>query len=61
MQLASSASMYGDWRTTFRYEERMAAVTAADVRRVVQRYLTAENRTVATLVKAAAPAPASGG
>jgi predicted Zn-dependent peptidase len=51
MQLASSASLYGDWRTTFRYEERLTAVTAEDVRRVAARYLTAPNRTVATLVK----------
>jgi predicted Zn-dependent peptidase len=58
LQLAGSASMYGDWRTTFHYEERMAAVTADDVRRVAARYLTSENRTVATLVKT--PTPAAG-
>jgi predicted Zn-dependent peptidase len=60
MQLASSASLYGDWRTTFRYEERMAAVTAEDVRRVAARYLTEANRTVATLVKTPTPAAEPG-
>ena len=58
LQLAGSASLYGDWRTTFRLDERMAAVTPEDVQRVVRRYLRADNRTVATLVKA--PTPAQG-
>ena len=39
---------------------QVQAVTAADVRRVAQRYLTAENRTVATLVKAPTPAAEPG-
>ena len=50
LQLAGSASLFGDWRTTFLLEERMAAVTAADIQRVARVYLTSENRTVATLV-----------
>ena len=54
LQLASSASLFGDWRTTFRLEERMVAVTAGDVQRVAATYLTEENRTVATLVPIAA-------
>ena len=57
LQLAGSASLFGDWRSTFRFEERMAAVTANDVRRVAARYLRADNRTVATLLRTAAPAP----
>ena len=58
LQLAGSASLYGDWRTTFGFEERMTSVSAEDVRRVAARYFGAENRTVATLVNA--PAPAAG-
>jgi predicted Zn-dependent peptidase len=59
LQLANSASLFGDWRTTFGLEERMAAVTAEDVQRVVRTYLRTENRTVATLVKTPPPAQAS--
>lgn len=51
MQLADSQSLFGDWRTTFRFEERLAAVSAEDVKRVIRAYLRDENRTVATLVK----------
>ena len=57
LQLAGSASLYGDWRTTFGLEERMSAVTAEDVRRVARTYLTQENRTVATLVPTAPETP----
>ena len=49
-QLSSSASLLGDWRETFRYAERVAGVTADDVRRVAAAYLTPENRTVAVLL-----------
>ena len=59
LQLANSASLFGDWRTTFGLEERMAAVTAEDVQRVVRTYLRKENRTVATLVKTPPPARTS--
>jgi predicted Zn-dependent peptidase len=48
-QMVASASLYGDWRETFRFPDRLAAVTAEDIRRVAARYLTAANRTVATL------------
>jgi predicted Zn-dependent peptidase len=49
-QLVESESLYGDWRETFRYSRRLDAVTPADVRRVVARYFTQDNRTVATLL-----------
>jgi len=50
-QLSASASNFGDWRTTFGFTDRLAAVEAEDVRRVTERYFTLEHRTVATLVR----------
>ena len=50
-QLAESVSLFGDWTETFRFSERLRAVTAEDVRRMARLYLTEQNRTVATLVK----------
>lgn len=52
-QLAESATKYGDWRATFRLGRRLQAVGPHDLRRVVRRYFTRENRTVATLVRPA--------
>ncbi|MEX0979872.1 MAG: pitrilysin family protein [Gemmatimonadota bacterium] len=49
-QLAGSASLYGDWRTTFQLAERYQAVQPEDIRRVVEAYFTRENRTVGTVV-----------
>jgi len=51
LQLAESAALLGDWRETFRLSQRIRAVRAEDIQRVVQRYFTASNRTVATLVR----------
>ena len=51
LQLASSVTHYGDWRTTFERTARLYDVQPADVQRVVQTYFTRDNRTVATLVK----------
>lgn len=48
-QLAESASLFGDWRETFRVTERFLALGAEDVRRVAMQYLVESNRTVATL------------
>jgi predicted Zn-dependent peptidase len=48
-QIAESTTLTGDWRDTFRLAERIGGVSAEDVRRVAARYLTRENRTVATL------------
>jgi predicted Zn-dependent peptidase len=50
-QLASSASLTGDWRETFRASARLQEVDAEDIRRVVAAYFTESNRTVATLVR----------
>jgi predicted Zn-dependent peptidase len=61
-QLAGSASLHGDWRTTFRLADRLQEVEAEDVQRVARLYLTRANRTVATLVRPhAAAGPAADG
>lgn len=52
VQMADSESLLGDWRETFRSAQRLAEVTADDVRRVAGAYFDASNRTVATLVSA---------
>ena len=54
-QLVESAALFGDWRETFRQPELVHAVTPDDVRRVARTYFSAENRTVATLVRGARP------
>jgi predicted Zn-dependent peptidase len=48
-QLAESASLWGDWRETFRGAERLRGISAEDVRRAAARYLVPTNRTVAVL------------
>ncbi len=48
-QLAASASLWGDWRDTFRLTTRLQEVKAEDIQRVVRAYLLSENRTVAIL------------
>jgi len=59
---------FGGWQHVNEEEKLINAVTAADVQRVAKKYLTANNRTVATLIpdKSAqdatgAPAAAGGG
>lgn len=54
-QLVESEALFGDWRETFRQPALVHAVTPDDVRRVARTYFTAENRTVATLVRGARP------
>jgi len=44
-------SLLGDWRETFRYAEKLRAVSSEDVRRLAAEYLVTSGRTVATLVK----------
>jgi predicted Zn-dependent peptidase len=58
LQIAGSASFYGNWQETFSYPRRIQEVTPEDIQRVVRRYFRKEFRTVATLVK---PDEAGGG
>ena len=50
-RLAGSEATYGDWRAGFRLDRRLAEVRPQDVSRVVDTYLTPENRTVVSLVR----------
>ncbi|MSR23307.1 MAG: insulinase family protein [Gemmatimonadetes bacterium] len=54
-QLASSQSIWGDWRETFSLQDRMRRVDAEDIVELVERYLTPERRTVAILHRREAP------
>ncbi len=54
--LLGQYEILGDWRLIDRYVPAINAVTADDVQRVAKKYLTASNRTVATLE----PLPTSG-
>jgi predicted Zn-dependent peptidase len=49
-ELGHAQAMAGDWRHLLESRKRLKAVTADDVLRVVNSYLTAENRTVATML-----------
>jgi len=53
IQVAQSASLFGDWKQTFSFTREMGAVTPGDIQRVVREYFRDDQRTVATLVKAA--------
>lgn len=55
-QLVTYQTLTGDWRELFRYVDRMAAVTKADIRRVAGEVFRPDNRTVARLENEAAPA-----
>lgn len=48
--LANAEVLLGDWRATFDQLQRVEAVTAADVQRVANTYLTRRNRTVGEIV-----------
>jgi predicted Zn-dependent peptidase len=54
LQLAQSASLYGNWEWTFSFNRAMQAVTPEDVRRVVRRYFREDRRIVAILERSAA-------
>lgn len=47
--LANAEALAGDWRYVDTERERLKAVTAADIARVVKTYFTSENRTVGYL------------
>ena len=49
--LSYGQSLFGDWRTLTERLKSYEKVTAEDVRRVANKYFTAHNRTVATLVR----------
>jgi predicted Zn-dependent peptidase len=48
--LANAEVLLGDWRAAFDQLARVEAVTAADVQRVANTYLTRRNRTVGEIV-----------
>jgi predicted Zn-dependent peptidase len=50
-QLALYQTVAGDWRYVLKSRDNIAAVTAADIQRVANQYLTKSNRTVGVLVK----------
>lgn len=52
-RVGMAASRRGDWRDLLRDNERRKAVTADDIMRVAETYLTEENRTVGWLVETA--------
>ncbi len=51
VQVANSATLFGDWRVTFDFTDRLLGVTPEDIQRVIGEYFPPESRTVATLVK----------
>jgi zinc protease len=57
--LGSYEIFFGDYRRLFSVAEVYSKITAADVRRVAQKYFTEKNRTVATLIPEQEEAQAS--
>ena len=58
-QLAFYEGIAGDWRYILGWRENMYKITPEDIMKVASTYFTKSNRTVGTLVKKAAEAPAS--
>ena len=54
-RLGNAWALTDNWRTVFSDQDKLAAVTAEDVRGVAQRYLLSGRRTVASLVRDGAP------
>ena len=55
IHLATSELLYDDWKAAFTWLEQAMAVSADDVKQMVAKYLTHDNRTVVTLMPAAQP------
>jgi predicted Zn-dependent peptidase len=56
-QLADAQRSFGDWRETFRYLDRVDAVTKADVQRIATATFVDSHRTVGEVVRDEQPAP----
>jgi predicted Zn-dependent peptidase len=53
MTLMRYQLLFGDWKLYLKYKDILTSITAADVMDFAKNYLTAENRTVAYLIKKA--------
>ena len=60
-ELAQAQALYGGWREFFREQERLQALTTADLANVVRTHLVRSNRTVAEIVPPASDAGSTGG
>ena len=49
LDFASSELVYGSWKASVEWYDKMSQVTVEDVKRVVQKYLIPERRTIATV------------
>ena len=49
LDFASSELVYGSWKASVEWYDKMSQVAVEDVKRVVQKYLTPERRTIATV------------
>ncbi len=61
LQLATTATLFGDWRELFRSVDRIDKVTAADIRRVANATFTPQNRTIAYIDNSKPAAPTATG
>lgn len=55
LDFASSELVYGSWKESVTWFDKMNQVTIEDVRRVADQYLVPDQRTIATIERAAAP------
>ena len=52
LDFASSELVYGSWKASVEWYDQMSRVTIDDVKRVVQKYLLVDRRTIATVERA---------